>query len=108
MTVQVCKDEMRAAVRDLFNDGYTRKQVAEKLMAQFDISSATAYRRISEAMPEAESQLVDTYKVADLAIGAMARLLMQAEDEGRAEDMERLAIGLAKVASQLKSNHITI
>ena len=105
---QVNKDEMRAAVRDLFADGYNRKEVVEKVREQFGISSATAYRRIAEAMPEAECELSDTYKVADLAIGALARLLMEAEDQGRAEDMERLAVSLAKVASQLKANHITI
>ena len=105
---QVNKEDMRAAVRDLFSDGFNRKEVMEKLRDQFGISSATAYRRIGEAMPEAESELSDTYKVADLAIGALARLLMEAEDQGRAEDMERLAVSLAKVASQLKSAHIIL
>lgn len=102
------KDELRAAVRDLFADGYNRKDVAEKLMDQFGISSATAYRRIAEAMPDSAMDLSDTYKVADLAIGALARLLMKAEDEDKPEDIERLALSLATVASKLKANHITL
>ena len=102
------KDELRAAVRDLFADGYNRKDVAEKLMDQFGISSATAYRRIAEVMPDSAVDETDTYKVADLAIGALARLLMKAEDEDRAEDIERLALSLATVASKLKSNHISL
>ena len=105
---QVSKDELRAAVVDLFNDGYSRKNVATKLMEDFNISSATAYRRIAEAMPDMDYDLADTYKVADLAIGALARQLMRAEDEDRVADIERLACSLAKVASQLKQNHITI
>ena len=105
---EASKDELRAAVVDLFNDGYSRKVVAEKLMDQFNISSATAYRRIAEAQPDAEHNLEDTYRVADLAIGALARMLMRAEDEGRVEDTERLAVNLAKVASQLKQAHINL
>ena len=104
----VSKDELRAAVVDLFNDGYSRKNVATNLMEQFDISSATAYRRIAEAQPDSDYDLADTYKVADLAIGALARALMRAEDEGRMEDTERLAVNLAKVASQLKQSHISL
>ena len=35
-------------------------------------------------------------------------MLMRAEDEGRVEDTERLAVNLAKVASQLKQAHINL
>jgi len=100
------QEELRAAVRDMFADGMSRKAIAEQLRTQFGCSVATAYRRISEAMPDAEPG--DTYRVADLALGSLARLLMQAEDAGDAEATERLAVSLATVAAKLKSANIVL
>lgn len=99
-------DELRAAVSEMFADGLARKEIASKLRELYGCSTATAYRRISEAMPEQE--VGDTYRVADLAIGAIARLLMQAEDAGDAEATERLAVSLATVAAKLKSANIVL
>ena len=102
------REDLQAAVRDLFADGHSRKGVAERLMETFGISSATAYRRIAEAMPDTAIETDDTHRVADLAIGALARLLMKAEDDGRDADIERLAVSLATVASKLKATQIPL
>lgn len=99
-------EELRSAIREMFADGLSRKAIADKLRADYSVSTATAYRRISEAMPEQE--VGDTYKVADLAIGAIARLLMQAEDANDKEATERLAVSLATVAAKLKAANIVL
>ena len=105
-------DEQIAAARDLLADGVSRQGAAEALQAQFGVSQATAYRRVSAAAaiiggddpgPDGSGGAVDLSREALLT---MLRLMRQAEADGDATEAMRRAQILASSVARLRLNRL--
>ena len=93
--------EQLAAARDLLAGGTSRKEAVELLVDQFQISPATAYRRVADAADalEPDGEMVD---LAEEALATMVRLMRSAEALGDEETAMKRAEALAGAVSKLK------
>jgi hypothetical protein len=99
-------DAVVAAARDLLADGLSRKTAADRLMADFGISSATAYRHVATArlqLPLADGQSLD---LAEEALLTLHRAMLSAEAEGDWPVAAERAASLASAIGKLKISRI--
>ena len=90
-----------AAATDLLRDGIPRKAVVDRLVADYDLSPATAYRRVSDAL-EALTPDGETIDLAEAALGVMLRSMRAAEATGDDETAMKRAEALAAAVAKLK------
>jgi len=104
---QASPDAVVAAARDLLADGLSRKATADRLMADFGVSSATAYRQIATArlqLPLADGQSLD---LAEEALLTLHRAMIAAEADGDWPVAADRAAALASAIGKLKISRIT-
>ena len=104
---QASPDAVVAAARDLLADGLSRKASADRLMGDFGVSSATAYRHVATArlqLPLADGQSLD---LAEEALLTLHRAMIAAESEGDWQVAAERAASLASAIGKLKISRIT-
>ena len=93
--------EQLAAATELLRDGMPRKEVVDRLIRDYSLSPATAYRRVSDAL-EALNPDGEAVDLAEAALATMLRLMRAAEATGDDETAMKRAEALAAAVSKLK------
>lgn len=104
---QASPDAVIAAARDLLADGLSRKAVIDRLVADYGISSATAYRHTAAALlqvPAADGQSLD---LAEAALLTLHRSMIAAEAADDWPVAAERAAALAAAIGKLKISRIT-
>ena len=97
-------DEQVSAAADLLADGMLGPEVCERLQADFNISQATAYRRLQAARERSDDSvnLDNGNKVAETTLGAIQIVLDRALDSGDDELILQAASAYARAAAVCK------
>ena len=97
-------DEQISAAADLLADGMSGPDICQRLQADFDISQATAYRRLQAAREQSDAaiNLDNGNKVAETTLSAIQIVLDRALDRGDDDLILQAASAYARAAAVCK------
>ena len=96
-----------ATAAELLADGVPRKDAAERLVEQYGISTASAYRRLAQAESDAGAEQHfsrQCFDVGEFAMGEYVRMIRRAKDD---ESRLSALAGLINASHKLKIRHLS-